>query len=143
MALYKVSAKTFLLLSFMTAIVLAACNNRMPITTQNHTAAVASQPKWSYGQLTDTIKNAIVITQAKNGMFCGRATCASVSIIEVNKKDTIRVLELSSMHGDFAEGVKVNIKPGNKPISFVLMPVIEGYDRKNYKTYYGTILAAN
>lgn len=110
---------------------------------QNPSEAVASKPGWTYGQLTDTIKNAKVITQAKNSMFCGRATCASVSIIEVNKKDTIRVLELSSMHGDFAEGAKVNIKPGNKPISFVSMPVIAAYDRKNYKTYYGTILAAN
>jgi hypothetical protein len=138
MARYKSFFK--ILLSLLVIISIAACNNKKP---QNHAEAVAAQPTRTYGQLTETIRNAKVIANVKNGMFCGRATCASVSIIEVNKKDTIRVLELSSMHADFAEGAKVNIKPGKRPFSFVSMPVIAAYDRKNYKTYYGTILAAN
>ncbi|TFF33815.1 hypothetical protein [Mucilaginibacter psychrotolerans] len=131
-----------ILFSLLVVISIAACNNNKPIKTRTP-KVVDSKHVWSYGQLTETIRNAKVIAQVNNGMYCGRATCASVSIIEVNKKDTIRVLELSSMHADFAEGARVNIKPGNKPISFVSMPVIAAYDRKNYKTYYGTILAAN
>jgi hypothetical protein len=108
--------------------------------TADAVGAPGLRQEWNYELLTDTIKNAKVIAHVKNGMSCGRATCASVSIIEVNKKDTIRVLELSSMHEDFVEGAKINIKPGRKPLSPVSMPVLAAYDRKNYKTYYGTLI---
>ncbi|OOQ60220.1 hypothetical protein BC343_26035 [Mucilaginibacter pedocola] len=128
----------------MSAIV--ACNNKKPMLTQapqNPAETPTSQQTWNYGQLTDTIRNAKVIAHVKNGIYCGRGTCASVSIIEVDKKDTIRVLELSSMHSDFVQGEKVSIKPGKKPLSSISLPTIAAYDSKNYKTYYGTILAAN
>jgi hypothetical protein len=143
MAFSKPPMKKFLLLPILIAI--AACTYKKPKITRPRTpvAAYENQQGWNYGQLAHTIKNARVIAHVKSGMFCGRATCASVSIVEVNKNDTIRVLELCSTHQGIDQGAKVNITPGKKPLSSVSLPVIAAYDHKGYKTYYGTLLRAN
>lgn len=135
--------KKFLLLPIL--ITIAACTYKKPTITRPRTPVVAheNQQVWDYGQLAGTIKNAKIVAHVKSGMFCGRATCASVSIVEVNNKDTIRVLELCSTHQGIEQGAKVNITPGKNPLSSVSLPVIAAYDHKNYKTYYGTILRAN
>jgi hypothetical protein len=102
---------------------------------------------WPYFKL--PAKTRGVIVNHVKAADCGYFITASVSVIETDKKDTIRVLELCNSKKKFNKGDSVVITPGEnsfykfksgeRSILDVTLQPDSLYDYKHYKTCYGVV----
>ena len=109
------------------------------------------QRKWEYFQLEDTIVVKI-IDHIPAFAFCGVLATASMSIVETEIGDTIRVLNLCNTLDIYKKGQTLKIIPEDKPPFGVSLPLTfkqntqtkefeyTGFDITVVKTAWGSLL---
>ncbi len=124
-----------------TVIALLGFNYRcLSQTTQDAGRTSNCADKWKYSSLNKPILGQVV-AHVKSGP-CGNIAFASVTIIRLGN-DTIRVLELCDNEKDFNYNQSVVVAKSKKPNFGVALPVVVGYDCRDFKTYYGIVTQKN
>lgn len=91
------------------------------------------QKIWRYFKLTDTIEVKI-INHIPAGFFCGSAASASMTIVEIENGDIIRVLDLCNLYDEFEVGQIIKVLPAKKPEFNVSLPFNFVKNIENSKT---------
>jgi hypothetical protein len=93
------------------------------------------QRKWEYFQLEDTIVVKI-IDHKPAFAFCGILATASMSIVETEKGDTIRVIDLCNTLDIYKKGQTLKVIPEDKPTFGVSLPFTFGQNTETTEFEY-------
>jgi hypothetical protein len=77
---------------------------------------------WEYFELKDTIIVSI-LDHEPAPVDCGRVASASITIVIMEKGDTIRVIGMCNTSNKYKKGQQIKIVPSSKPLSHLMLPM--------------------
>ena len=98
------------------------------------------QSRWIYRNLPNELNGRVLFHQTA-GFHCGTMSTASITIVEIDNRDTIRVLEFCNVKKEFPVGSRVIINPQNGKPSKPDFVGIDPYSCKVKDAFIGLVSA--